>query len=443
MASKATSKMTTQLELAESTEPVVQAVAKNVRAILKEVRVEVQVPGLRVHFPHFEAIGAGAKRPIYYTEGCLSVLPSTVVVNAEFLLATEAAIRSFGLFDALLETPYLRNDACMFGLVKRIREDRTGWVNALRRVEGEKKSNQRTVIDEVTLTVLFFVAHEVGHLKDAVNFGKYATFLDPSKPLETRLANAAIKQRRHASEFEALGFALGGFRDAILPETDVFAAAEKLRGPIADEDAYSASWFQKETSADEAAVEFMVRYLRNQPSMKRWLLIRGLFAAGLYGWYTDFLTFCERTNVPRMGPKPMLSFELMQDPEAYIQAASLFGDVHRATMLRSTLAIQAVLDAYTSADAKSGSLWDRVAKVSSLLLSRERPVNDRREWHWRRESAYRLGLLAIHMDIMVKLAYVGASLPWMSAVRDRQKIFIMQFDSIGQSVARLKKVMGV
>jgi hypothetical protein len=440
-----------ELAPAESTDPIVQAVARNVRSIIKDLGIDQQVPGLQIHFPDFADVNLAPEKPIYYTEGCLSVLPSTVVVNARFLLDTEAAIRSFGLCEVLLNTPYLRNDACMFGLVKRIREDGKDWLGKLREFEDGQKSAERYAVDELTITALFFCAHEIGHLKDGVNAGQYAAFIDPGKPLETRLANAAIKLRRHASEFEAYGFDLPGWKGVVMPEHEVFAAAEKVRGSIAREDEDNAEWFKKEISADDAAVQLMVRYLKDQPIKYRWLLVRGLFAAALYAWYKDLLEFCERMDVPRMGTKPMLSFELMKNPKAYIRAASLFGDVHRCTILRSTLAIQEILNA--SAGEKDGgaagaedkdTLLGRAASLWSRLFGAGKVGDDERERHWKSQSAQCHLLLAIHMDTVVKLAYVGASMPWMIKKEDERgspQLMMIQFESIDQSVARLKKMM--
>ncbi len=444
--------LATKLAPVESTDPVVQTVAKNVRTILEDLGINKQVPGLQVYFPDFANADFGPVKPVYYTTGCLSVLPSTVIVNARFLLDTEAAIRSFGLCDVLLNTPYLRNDACMFGLVKRIREDGEGWLKKLRELEDGQKSDERHAVDELTLTALFFCAHEIGHLKDGVNAGQYAAFLDPRKPLETRLANAAVKLRRHASEFEAYGFDLPGWQAVVKPEHEVFAAAEKLRKPIAGEDEDNAEWFKKEISADDAAVELMIRYLKDLPARYRWLLIRGLFAAGMHAWYKDLLAFCEQMDVPRMGAKPMLSFELMKDPQAYISAASLFGDVHRCTILRSALAIQEILneqekDEGVASGAKSGgSLLDRAASLWSRLFEAGPTPDDPREQHRKSQSAQRHLLLAIHMDTVVKLAYVGASMPWMAekkAQRGSEPLLLMEFEAIDQSVARLKEMMGL
>jgi len=436
----------------ESTDPVVKKVANNIRSIIKDLGANQQIPALQIYFPEFTNVDPGVAKPVYYTEGCLSILPSTVVVNARFLRETEAGIRSFGLCDTLLNTPYLRNDACMFGLVKRVREEGGGWLEKLRKFEDGKKSTERNAVDELTMTTLFFCAHEIGHLNDGVNAAQYAAFLDKSKQFETRLANAAVKLRRHASEFEEYGFGLPGWQDVIKSEHEAFAAAEKLRGPIAAEDEENADWFQKEISADAAAVELMVRHLKDRPLKYRWLLVRGLFAAAMYAWYKDLLLFCERMNVPRQGTAPMLSFELMREPKTYIRAASLFGDIHRSTMLRATLGIQEIL----KADQDQKSETSASAPVHETFLARATALwskvvggndggDDKLERHWRWESAQHHLLLAIHMDTIVKLAYVGASMPFRiekEAARGSPQLMMVQFEAIDQSVARLKKMIG-
>ena len=427
----------------ESTDPVVQAVAKNVRAAVKDSGIEQEIPDLKIYFPDFSKKKFEAAKPAYYTEGCQSILPSIVVVNASFLLDTEAAIRSFGLYDELFNTPYLRNDACMFGLVKRVREEGNQWLYKLRELEQDKKSTQRSSIDELTLTILFFCAHEIGHLKDGIDAGQFVALLNPAAPFENRSANAAVKLRRHATEFQDYGFDLPGWKGAVDPQHEVFAATEKLRQKILEDDEKNVDWFKKEISADEAAVKFMIHYLKDQEPMRRWLLIRGLFGASLYAWYDDFLTFCERMNVPRMGPKPMLSFELMKNPEIYIRAASLFGDVHRTTILRSTLAIQRILnaDVNNGAEAQNDNTFrGRAFALWNKLFGEDKAGNDESEQQWKAQSARRHLLLAIHMDTVVKLAYVGASMPWIKEKNPNQ-IMLIEHESIDQSVGRLKEMM--
>lgn len=440
-----------ELASLESTDPVVQIVAKNVRSIMQDLGIDKAVPGLKICFPDFKNVDFGGAEPIYYTEGCLSVLPSTVVVNSRFILDTEAALRSFGLCEVLLNVPYLRSDACMFGLVKRIREDGPAWLKELRKFEDRKKSAKRYAVDELTMAALFFCAHEIGHLRDGVNVGEYAAFLDPKKELETKQANAAVKLRRHASEFEAYGFNLPGWQAVVTPEHEVFAAVQNLRGPIAKEDENNAEWFAKEISADEKAVELLTQYLKDQPSTRLWLLIRGLFSAAMYAWYKDLLTFCEQMEVPRMGPKPMLSFELMKTPEAYIRAASLFGDAHRCTILRSTLAIQAILDVIGEKDVvdranRGKTIVDRAFAFWSGIIGADKPANDEPEKELKAESAQRNLLLAIHMDTVVKLAYVGASMPWIIKKQNENQaaqLMLINFEGIDHSVSRLKDKMGV
>lgn len=432
----------------ESTDPIVQEVAKNVRAAVKDSGIEQEIPGLKVYFPDFSKSKSDATTLASYTEGCQSILPSIIVVNARFLLDTEAAIRSFGLYDELLNVPYLRNDARMFGLVKCIREEGNQWLYKLREFEQRKKSPQRNDVDELTLTILFFCAHEIGHLKDGVDGGQFVALLNPAKPFETRSATAAVKLRRHATEFEDYGFDLPGWKGAVDPQHEVFAVTEKLRLKIRKDDEKNADWFKKEISADEAAVKFMIHYLKDQTAMRRWLLIRGLFGASLCAWYNDFLTFCERMSVPRMGPKPMLSFELMKNPEVYIRAASLFGDVHRCTILRSTLAIQEILNADVNDGAKAkadDTFLDRAFALWNNLFGEDKAEEDDSEQYWKAQSARRHLLLAIHMDTVVKLAYIGASMPWMKEKEDErgtEQVMIIQFESIDQSVNRLKRMLG-
>jgi len=438
-----------ELSSLEASDSVLQEVATRVKRAIKDLGVDKDVPGLQIYFVDFAKAPLGPNRPIYYTDSCLSVLPSIVVVNAQFMFETEAAIRAFGLFDELANTPYLRNDACMFGLVKRVTEGGKLWLEMLRKFEEGKQSAERFATDALMMTILFFCAHEVGHLKDGVNIARYTSFLDPTKPLEARLANAAMKLRRHASEFGKYGFDLPGWQAAVDPGEKVFASAQRLGATIAAEDKINAEWFEKEKSADDAAVQLIIRYLSSQSGKYRGLLVRGLFAVSLYAWYKDLLAFCIRLNVPRHGPKPALSFELMRNPQAYIAAASLFGDVHRSTIFRSAVGIQAILggaeheDAVGAKSNTSDSLRARAMLLWQKLFKTEKSASESDDAQWKYQSAQRHVLLAIHMDTVVKFAYVGASMPFIREAEDKHgapKVLIINFEGIDESLARLQRL---
>jgi hypothetical protein len=62
----------------------------------------------------------------------------------------------------------------------------------------------------------------------------------------------------------------------------------------------------------------------------------------------------------------------------------------------------------------------------------------------RSQAIQRLMLLAIHMDTVVKLAFVGASLPWRmqrQTERGSPQLLLVQFEGLDQSVARLMKML--
>jgi hypothetical protein len=122
---------------------------------------------------------------------------------------------------------------------------------------------------------------------------------------------------------------------------------------------------------------------------------------------------------------------MMRGPEQYVRAASLFGEVHRATLLRSAIAIQALLKA--SATDSEGAAR-RVGETGAALAERERLSQS-----WRQGSLRRYYLTAALLDTAVKIAYVGSSAGYLGEKLGRRP-FVMFFEPLETALRRVDRL---
>jgi hypothetical protein len=449
----------------ETTDEVLAEVTARCREIVGGLDAVRRIPGFRLFVADFGAASEAVRSSMFVTDSCKAVLaPPTVVVDAAFLLELETAFRSFDLSDSLLDSQYLRHDLELFGLVKRIRADRAGYLARLRRLARTERARDRAyVVETLTMVLLFFVAHEIGHLLDAVDERGYGTFLPPDAALEDRVANAVVRLCRHADEFDLHGFGLPGAGEVVDEASGIREKERELGREIEILKVNHEKWFDDETSADRQGEEILTAYLARvaarDPALAdqyRYVAVKGLFAAALYTWYRDLLTFGEKLGMDGAPTSGSLMGRMMQDRETYVRAAALFGDVHRFTLLRAVLACEAILRGWTD-------FFDRPAGERTIRWSKERARQDAgrrwwqrifvwrpdpekadrevlREW-WEKESLQRYYLLAILMNTAVKIAHLGCATGWMLDADRRRgtpQLFMMSFESLGAAVARLR-----
>jgi hypothetical protein len=126
-------------------------------------------------------------------------------------------------------------------------------------------------------------------------------------------------------------------------------------------------------------------------------------------------------------------FAMMKDRQNYIRAASLFGEIHKSTLMRAEIALEAVL--------KNRTDWFEHCKWSRSRLDTTGPetggTKAQEKW-WLEETVLRFCLLGIVVDTAVKIAYVGATSSWYEqSTRGRSQLFMMSFESIDRAVSRL------
>ena len=324
----------------ESTDPEIVALGERCRTLLAG---SDGVPDLTLLIVDYER-GAELRGTPLHTASCKVLLdPPTVLISERFLLELEAAVRAFGLADTLLGCQYLRSDEELFALVHRLRDDLPGVLARLRRRADPD------AVEAVTLATFFFVAHEVGHLLDDADERSYATFIKPGAALETEVANAAMKLCRHVDEFASYGFDLPGGDDTADPDSEIRRRERELTSTeeLAPARARHARFFADEVSADDAGARILIEHLARVAAADpaagmraASLAVDGLFTAGIYSWYRDLLTFGEQLGMARPPDARTLALTMLEGRETYINAASLFGDEHRFTLLRATLAAE-------------------------------------------------------------------------------------------------------
>lgn len=378
----------------------------------------------------------------YVTDALQAFLDlNAILLNQTFLLEIEAAVRSFALSDSVLQSEYLESDDRLLSLVKRIEPEPARYLKHLRRISPRwpDGSGEQGLEDALILILLYFLSHELAHLAEGEDQGRFATFIDSNAPEDLRVANAAVKARRHVEEFAAIGFDLPGWEET-LESMQIAEIDEVMRQELGNMDECHRTWYAAESRADELAQQTVFNYIERvsgadtrSADRLEFLFISGLYGFSLYAWYRDFGRLCERLKISTCGDGCELSLALARNRGAYIRAAAVLGEVHRFTLLRAFLAIEAMRKA------KGGP------RSTGELSQREYGQN----------SCCDLMIRAL-MDTPVKIAYVCATTGWLLLI-DRKiyaskgyrlsddelllatprQILLVRFDSICQARDRV------
>jgi hypothetical protein len=96
----------------------------------------------------------------YFTPTCQALLADQlIVVNEQFLLEIETAVRSFAQSDTVFGAPFLKNDAQLFGLVRRIEADpprSSPGCAGKPRADADQQA-ERQLRQELAMVALFFI----------------------------------------------------------------------------------------------------------------------------------------------------------------------------------------------------------------------------------------------------------------------------------------------
>jgi len=428
----------------ESTEPFLRGATAAMAERIAVTDAADRLAGTQLYVVNYEPAPPKLRAGRFYTDNCAALRDEqAILVNESYLLETEAAIRSFGLAGALLAIPYLRSDEDLFGLVARVCAKPAAYLERLRALDGlPGRNGDGETTDALAMLLLFLIGHELGHLTQDQDQRAFGAFVNPKAPPETKVGNAVVKLARHARELLRLGFNLPGFEQALDDTSEMAANEKRWRKTLEDIDANHRRWFEDESAADDYACALVQQVLDrtaiDDPVRSDNLLVAlvdALFAASMYHWQRDLGTFLRKLGVERLSNAQELALTMVQRREHYIHAAELFGPVHRFTLLRGVLAINGWLHARGVQ-----------RKPIDRPVRRLEPVRDRSPMDPGAASQclQREYLLRIHMDTAVKIANVGSATGWMldkDKARGTPQLFMMQFESIRQSVGRLRKMM--
>lgn len=435
----------TALAPLESTEPFLLRALGEVAGLMEGTEAAAALAGAQLYLVNYRHAPSAVLRGDFFTPNCAALRNAdAIIVNEGYLLEIEAAVRSFALAGELLATPYLRSDEDLFGLVERMRTEPGTYVQRLRaldRLPGRPMADSHG-LECVAMLAMFLIGHELGHLRQGHDQRAFGAFVDPAAPPEHRVGNAVVKLARHAREFARLGFGLPGFDKAINESSEVGADEKRWREALHDLQVNHERWFDDEADADDHAATLVQQVLdrvaaSDEQRADRLLVgvVNALFAAALAQWQSDLGTFLHKVGLDRLSNTRQLSITMMQHRTNYIHAAELFGDVHRFTLLRAILAINGWLHA-------RGVLANPLDKpIRRIEPVRERaPLDDDLASQCRQREV----LLRIHADTAIKIANVGSATGWMlekDKERGTPQLFMMQFESIAQSVDRLRTLM--
>lgn len=429
----------------ESTDPFLRRSLEAMAPLIAGTEAAERLGNTQLYVVDYGQAAPDVQKGRYYTDNCCALIDEqAIVINEAYLLETEAAMRSFGLAGELLAVPYLRSDEDLFGLVDRIRPDPARYVKRLRsldRLPGRAEAEDEAV-DSFAMVLMFLIGHELGHLDQGHDQRAFGAFVDPAAKLETRLGNAVVKLARHARELARLGFNLPGFEKVIDESSEVGANEKHWREVLHDIQLNHQRWFADEAGADDFAATFVQQVLDRTAaidleSADRMLAsaVNALFAAAMYHWQRDLGVFLDKLGLERLPNAQQLALTMMQCREHYIHAAELFGDVHRFTLLRAILAI----DGWLHARGVMRQPIDKPVRRIEPVIDRPALDSTVSSECWQREI-----LLRIHVDTAVKIANVGSGTGWMleaDKARGSPQLFMMQFESIRQSVNRLRQRM--
>lgn len=364
-----------------------------------------------------------------------------ILCNEAYLLEAEIPIRAFEDAGQLL----LREDA-LVDFVRRARTDASLMRSRMRldkRLAARSDQSPAHIALHLAMATLFFASHEIGHLQAGDDFSSYTAPAAPSADANVR--EAVLRTCRHVDEFNRYGFGLRGLQPLVEVGEDARNIEAGYRKDFADAYQATVKRFGQEEAADKVAARAILSHLRavgnvdpEQAIEQQHLLMETLFVLGIFRWYSDLSAFAGDT-CGRFGNSSELAGCMMQDRQRYVAAGKTFGEVHRFILLRTVLAMNAVVrerTAYHTGEPAERSIWPdrKTLEAGGLTGLHER---------WRSGDLQRFWLLRILMDTAVKFSYTACFTGWFLELdkrRGRPQPFVMNFEPLEMALERLKRI---
>lgn len=435
-----------KLRALQTKDPVLSSASQWVREVIPKILSKSSNTHIEFYVLEYKS-NQNKVDKLLYTDTC-KVLTSNlrhpiILCNASMLYEIEAVCRSFELTN-----PYFSSDEALFGLVKKISGDPKSYLMTLRNSSYDPAMDEDMSL-HMKLAMLYFVCHEIGHILQGDDDRKFASTLHADQPLETRVTEGVVRMCKHAEEFTKSGWVLDFFKDIVDVNSNIRKVERKLREKILISYKNANVWYQDEVSADDRAADLMIAYLseldRSNPEIVRLhqhTIISNLFFVGIYSWYKDLYNFTNLacSEIGEIKNSYSLMVCMMMNRERYIQAASLFGDVHRFLLLRSYFAIEKILKNRTdffSIEYEKRTIFpdpEELKKMNNRKL---------RETIWYFGELQQYALLQILMDTPFKMTCVGCATGWFKEIdkeRGSPQLFMMDFEPINVAVSRLSKL---
>lgn len=365
-----------------------------------------------------------------------------IICNANLFYEIEAVIRSF-----LINQSGLPNESYLFSLAQKIQEDPHAYLSDFRKSHGSFKdttSLDNQVIEQMKLVMLFLLAHELGHVKDALEGREFINILDHSAPLEQQVTASVVRMCRHVEDFDKLGYGLPFMKEAADLNSDIRKVEQKFREPMLIAYENHNQWYKDEVSADKFATSVMTEQIndmkKKQALESEHYLISNLFFMSIYYLYKDLYNFSTKACGGPVSNSSALSICMAKRREQYVKAASVFGDVHMFFLLRSILAIEEIMEqrgGYFRDEGGINSIWVSQEEFQKMDAGKQTVTF----WHYANLQKY--VLLSILTDTPVKFAYIGCSTGWLKEIdqkRGRGQMLLMNFETIEQAYQRLLRI---
>ncbi len=433
-----------QLEAAETKDRILSDAAGRASKQIKLLADSIDAGDVRLFVIDFSSLN-GDIAGRYKTDGCKAIfrhVPQPIIIcNAAFLLELEAVLRS-----AHFPNRYFQSDEAMFAFVESVGNNPFSHLQRLRDRKPPPEQNfEEHMVQHMKLLIIFFGAHEVGHIMQNQNNRDYIATMRKDAPLEHKLANSVVKMCMHAEDLNRIGFRLDGFGDVSDTENRIRLIESDLRSTAENAFFNQATIFEIEAQADQVAERLIIDYFNNLELKNKMfaleeqqLFVRSLFFVGVYSWYKDLSTYLVKGCHP-LNVKSSTDFSIcmFRNREQYISVSSMFGKVHRSTILRAYIVIEAIVEkrlGFFLLPVDERSIWISQKEIDQLSQ------NEAALAIWRAGTLQNYALLQIIMDAPIKLSLVGCATGWFKEIdkkRGSPQGFLIFFETLEQALQRL------
>lgn len=398
----------------------------------------------------FARVAARDELAAFETANCRALrhglpLPA-IVCNRRYLLEIEAVSRKF-------EAGTLINakESTFADMAIAVRQDPARAISDVKREASFAELGDQSewhMRHHLALYFHYVLAHELGHVHEELDGS-----LD-SKPATHDARGPrlnVLKMCRHADELRAAGYRLPGpYGEAGSLGTAQREVADQYRREREVYERELDSLFVAERRADAFAESVTLGYLEQLKSLPvlagtppSWLEVGHIMSetvmwVAMQNWFASLHTFL-RKNCTSDDPRLMLLC-LTPMAEGWLSLASIFGDVHRTTLLRAVEHANGWLAMSSKEAAKPED--QRTIWITEERLKAAAPV-ERAQLFWEYADLQTKTLLSMLLDVPIKVSVVGCTAGWQWFNPDEQhnnsQWIMWDFFRLEDEVARMTR----